>query len=129
MRSQTIINAVAAERGVEAAAILSRDRSASIVAARREAIKRMKAAKMPTSTIAGALDLDVSTVLYHSSPKMNKRKREYRSERYVKVEQPPTVRVKIRREYLPKLAELAALTDASIEAAVNQAVSDMLESA
>lgn len=39
------------------------------------------------------------------------------------------LRVAIRPAYVSKLKQIAALTDASVEALVNQAVSDLLESA
>lgn len=129
MRSQHILAEVASRHHMRVADILSRDRSLIAVAARREAILQMKAAGLCTAVIAGALDRDISTILYHASPKIYKRKCEYRRDRYINVERSKSIRVKIRPEYLAKLAKLAALTDASIEAAVNQAVSDMLESA
>lgn len=45
------------------------------------------------------------------------------------VKKPKPVKVVIRPAYLPKIKLLAAATDASVEAFVNQAVSDALESA
>ncbi len=129
MKTGLILERVAEKHHMTIADIVSRDRSRLVVSARTEAIRTMSAAGICTAVIAGVFDLDPSTVLYHSSPKIKKRKCEYRRERYVSIERTKAVRVKIRPEYLPKLTKLAALTDASVEAFVNQAVCDALEAA
>jgi hypothetical protein len=131
-RSKHIIEEVAQKHHLSVDDILSRDKSAFVVAARREAIRRMRVAKMTTAVISAALGLDRSTILYHSTPGKAQRQSTKLARRYQEqmiAKRPESFRVKIRPEYLSKLSQLASLTDASIEAFVNQTISDALEAA
>lgn len=82
MRSRDILQAVAKEHNLQVADILGRDRFGHFVAARREAISRMKAAGLTTGQIATAMSLSYDSVLYHTSEKGRARRKTYNARRW-----------------------------------------------
>lgn len=115
MKGTDILKQVAQEHGYQVEDLLGHSRKPAIVSARRAAMIRLKLNKFSVARIAKITNRHESTVSYHVYETVQRAKQQYR--------------VAIRPEYVAALMRLARLTDGSVEAAVNQAVSDMLESA
>lgn len=120
--AKSIVRDVIRKRLLDPEEFFGRSRRAELVEARIYAAKQLRDHGCTVARIARILERNCTTISNYLYENMRESKRQ----RYVKKHGKT---VKIRPEYLPKLAQLAALTGASVEAFVNQCVSDALESA
>lgn len=123
MTSKDIMRAVCEERGITLEQLLGSSRGFFVVDARRETIARLRAAGRSLGQISRMMGRDIATITWHLSPEKRATVRQRTRDR------DRGLSVEVSRRYLPALERYASATDASITAVVNQAISDMLESA
>lgn len=120
MTAMDIMREVAAEHGLTVGEIQKGRYKRNICRAVRDAVNRLRANGYSTGKIAQMTGRDPSTVetyiYYQLSPKE-------------RAEKPALMNIRVRNVYAPKLRRYAEMTGASVSAVVNQAISDMLESA
>ncbi|MEZ0060880.1 putative transcriptional regulator [Bradyrhizobium elkanii] len=120
--TRQIIGAVLEKYRVEPVELFGYSREGHLVAARREAARRLKKQGYSITRIGRILHRDHSTISNYIYESIRKAKRE----RYVGKR---GCMVEINPQYLEGLRRLAALSETTIKAIVNQAISDTLEAA
>lgn len=117
-----IIRQVMLDRLIDPTQFFSRSKDSILVSARMEVAKELRRRGYSLRKISILLKRNESTIGNYLYSKA-------RQTRHLRYASARGVMVKIHPEYVKKLQQLADLTDTSIEAIVNQAISDTLEAA
>ena len=117
------IKTVAAKHKLQPHDIFGHDRFQHFVDARIEIIGELRKAEVNATQIANAMERDRTTIIYHIDPEFARRKRARRGKQAGREK----AQVNIRPDLMAELRKYAALTDASVEAAVNDMLRQQLE--